>query len=71
MIYASKYLPIFITMIISNLNPFWSAIIGYYLNSEVVDRSTFVCMIGCLIGVVVFALSKRSEGPSLAEKLDS
>jgi drug/metabolite transporter (DMT)-like permease len=64
-IYAAKYLPIFVTMIISNLNPFWSAIIGYYLNNEVMDRSTFVCMIGCLAGVIIVALSKTTEAPAL------
>ena len=63
-IYAAKYLPIFVTMIISNLNPFWSAIIAYHLNNEVMDRSTFVCMLGCLAGVVIVALSKTTDGPS-------
>ena len=32
MVYATKYLPIFIVQIIFNTAPFWTSILGYFIN---------------------------------------
>ena len=61
MVFATKYLPIFIVTIIFNTSPFWTAIFAFLILSAPIHRKDLLLMIGCFIGVVMIALAKEEE----------
>ena len=71
LVYAAKYLPIFIVQICFNTAPFWTAILTYLINKEVMTKSTFICMIGCFVGIIILSISKKSDDQSVSDKLDN
>ena len=58
MVYSVQLLPIFMSNVIVNTAPFWTAIISYWLLGDQLTRTELVCMIGCFSGVVIMALAK-------------
>ena len=68
LVYGLKLVPIFISSIILQTMPFWTSIMGYFLNKEVVTKSEVICMVGCFAGVLVIAFSKyEAEKQQLAK----
>ena len=71
LLYAAKNLPIFISQTIFNIAPFWTAIMSYFINKERLTSTTFICMIGCFIGVIILSLSKQASEGSLENTIAS
>jgi len=55
------YIPISIAAVIFGATPFWTALFGYLLMRQEVQRIDVICMIGCFFGVAFLALSKKGE----------
>ena len=66
-IYGLKMVPIFIASIITATRPFWVSFLGYLVLKEKVSKSIICCMIGCFCGVIIIALSKRSDNAHILE----
>ena len=60
-VYACKYLPIYLVQIFVNTSPFCSLILGYLVNGDRITLKQFGCMVGCFCGIVVLSLSQRDE----------
>ena len=58
LVFAAKYLPIFIVQIVFNTAPIWTSILQYFINNDKISCYQALCMIGCFTGVVVLALAK-------------
>ena len=59
MVFAVMYLPVFVTAIVINTAPFWTAILGFVVSGESVSKSEIVYIIGSFSGIVIMALSKQ------------
>ena len=55
------YIPISIAAIIFGMTPFWTAILGYYINNTDVQKIDIMCMIGCFVGVILLTMCKNDE----------
>jgi drug/metabolite transporter (DMT)-like permease len=69
-VYALKLIPLYLTTIMFNTIPFWSAILGYFINNESVSKILGICIIGCFAGIVVIMLAKihNSDSEQSGEK---
>ena len=61
LVFSLLYLPISIMIIILNLSPFWTAILGYFLAGEKVSKCEIFSMFGCFIGVIILTLQAEEE----------
>jgi drug/metabolite transporter (DMT)-like permease len=57
-LFAVKYLPLGIHMILFNTSPFQASLFGWILISETLQRKDIVCMIISFSGVLIIAFSK-------------
>lgn len=48
-------------MVIFQTNPFWAAILGYFVNKEPIMCIEYIAMVVCLAGVVFIAMSKEQS----------
>ena len=72
MVYGVKLLPIFLTVIIVNTSPFWTALIGYLTLGDKLTFTELFCIVGCFIGVVILGLAKKLElGFNSAQELNA
>ena len=53
------YIPISIAAVIFGATPFWTALFGYILMKQPVQRFDLICMTACFFGVAFLALSKK------------
>lgn len=56
--YSLTMIPLSISMMIFQTAPFWTTILGYFINSEPIRRVEYIAMGLCFIGVVAIASSK-------------
>ena len=56
-----KFAPISLAFIVFQTNPFWSAIIGYTFNNEVIERFTVIGMVLAFSGVCFMSWSAMKE----------
>ena len=52
-----SFAPISLAFIVFQTNPFWSAIMGYYINDEVLERFTIIGMVLAFLGVCSMSFS--------------
>jgi len=67
--FGCKLLPIHIVVIVYNTAPFWSSIIGYFVNNELINKYQALGILGCFIGLLILILSK-DKNKSEAEKAE-
>lgn len=60
--YSLTMIPLSISMLLFQTAPFWTSILGYFINREPIQRIEYVAMILCFIGVAAIASSKGSNG---------
>ena len=56
-LWSVALIPISISMIVLNLNPFWTCIFAFYLNKEPFTRVDLTAMVVCFAAVVGIALT--------------
>jgi drug/metabolite transporter (DMT)-like permease len=54
---AIPNIPMVHAIILMNISPLWTAILGYVINQEKVSWKEVVCMLGAFIGVIVLTVS--------------
>lgn len=59
--------PLIIQMVIWQTNPFWAAILGFFVNKEPVMCIEYIAMVICLVGVVLIAFSKNQYMNSVTD----
>lgn len=67
MVYSVSNLPLMISTILINTNPFWCALLGIYMLNEQVTLYHSVCMFGCFLGVVILTLAKSADQSTVSE----
>jgi len=60
--WSVKLIPISISMIILNLNPFWTGILGLLVNGEPFGKADLIAMLVCFMGIVGIALTGAPSG---------
>ena len=58
---SAMYIPIFIINIIFNTAPFITAILGFFINKETINKVTILCILGSFTGVILIALAKKKK----------
>lgn len=58
MVLSLQFLPIFISQIVFNTAPFWTAILGFFMLGTSVSSFDIICMLGCFLGVAMLILAK-------------
>ena len=61
--------PLSIVIILTNLAPFWSSILGYFINKEPIIRIEYIAMAICFSCVVGITLSKDSVSSNFANTM--
>ena len=62
---ATKFLPVFLVIVLFNTAPFWATLIQYYSIKEKITRNEAICMFGCFIGIIVLGLAKIDSESSI------
>ena len=60
-IWVLTMVPLSIVIILTNLAPFWTSILGYMINSEPIIKIEYLAMAICFSCVVAITLSKDSS----------
>lgn len=67
MVYSVSNLPLMISTILINTNPFWCALLGVFMLGENVSVFHCICMIGCFTGVVILTLTKDQDHSTVSK----
>jgi len=63
-IFAIKYLPLGLTMIIFNTAPFWATLLAYLALSEKLKAYELIAMLISFVGIVLIAMAKPAADPA-------
>ena len=58
--YVSLLIPLSLQNIILQTSPFWTSILGYFINNDTVSKMEIGAMILCFFGVVMIAVNKQA-----------
>ena len=67
MVYAVSNLPLMVSTIIMNTNPFWCALLGVFILGEKVSKCHVLCMVGGFLGVVIVSMNKAEDQTTKSE----
>ena len=67
MVFSVKYLPIFISAIVFNTAPFWTAILGFFMLGNRISCFDLFMMIGCFTGITILSLYQNRSSQVLSE----
>jgi drug/metabolite transporter (DMT)-like permease len=70
MILSLQYLPIFISQIVFNTAPFWTAVLGFLILGTKVSSYDLMCMVGCFSGVIMLVSVKKDAVIMEEERTD-
>jgi drug/metabolite transporter (DMT)-like permease len=59
--YTTRLLPLLILSLVGNLAPFWTSVLGYFVNGDRVLYVEFGAMVFCFLCIVGMALTKSAE----------
>ena len=62
--YALALIPLALHTILFQTSPFWTSILGFYLNKEKIQKFEYVAMALCLLGVALIAIYKQTTSIS-------
>ena len=60
-IWVLTMVPLSIVIILTNLAPFWTSVLGYYINKEPIIKYEYLAMAICFTCVVAITLSKDTS----------
>jgi drug/metabolite transporter (DMT)-like permease len=64
-----QYLPISIAFVIQQAQPFFTAILAYFMLAQAIGRREIILMIISYLGILVIADSKPSESENISNKM--
>jgi drug/metabolite transporter (DMT)-like permease len=67
MVYAVSNLPLMVSTIIMNTNPFWCALLGVFILGEKVSKFHILCMFGGFLGVVIVSMNKAEDATTKSD----
>ena len=71
MVFSVKYLPIFISAIVFNTAPFWTAILGFFLLGNRISMFDLLMMVGCFTGITILSLNQERSSAVLDDDSDA
>ena len=61
LVLESNWLPVFVAQTINNTMPFYSALFGFLINGEKINKQMIICMFGCFGGVIILNIYRPDK----------